>query len=263
MLNRIRIIQIPVLVSLAELLIGCGGQTPLPLPAGNSYNLPPNTTSNTGSTSTPNSTSNTGSTTTTNTTSTTASTIPANLPSPITNSFQLQAKATSSSVCSNPTPAGVAAGTFSYGPITTDNLLKVTLTSNSPTAEPCSTATKYYSCVQWTVTATDGTYTQSQNVKVSYGNPSTGPCAGLPNNQTISFNPSSGHGPITLSVTQPQIDNCRLYYGYANNFNSVLSPGYQTWIAPGNGSWYGGCAMGVAYDNYITSGSMSIQTNTP
>jgi hypothetical protein len=125
----------------------------------------------------------------------------------------------------------------------------------------------YYGCVQWTVTATDGQYTQTQDVMVSYGTPTAGPCKGIPNSSPLIFNPTAGHGPLTLTVTNPQIDNCRLSYGNFDVANSILSRATYTsmtqWIAPGNGSAYGGCAMEIAYDNYIVSGNISIQTNTP
>jgi len=156
-------------------------------------------------------------------------------------SFQLQNSTLScndlSAKGSIPTPNGVSVGTFTTAPISTDNIFKVTLSSGSYTTIPCTGFTEVYSCLQYTVTVG----TESQTVLVSYGNPQSGPCKGLPSSITLDFSHQAGpgHGALAVKVSQPQSDNC------------------HTWGYPSQAY----CSMAPLYPNYIGAGSLAIFTN--
>lgn len=191
----------------------------------------------------------------------TANLIPTVAPS-IVKSFQLQNKATSGSVCGTPTPTGVDVGSFQVTDIFTDNLLQVTLTGQPPQTLPCTSTTPQYSCETFTVTVG----TLSKLVTVSYGNPTIGACAGVPNSQTVDFSSQTVHGvnqTYSVKISNPQIDNCRLFYGSASIHGTILSSGSSIWIPAGAGYHYGGCIMDTAYDNYIVSATVGISVNSP
>lgn len=166
-------------------------------------------------------------------------TTPTNLNDAYNYSFQLQETSMSCNQGGNPTPAGVSVGSYTTAGISTDNIFKITVSSGSYTTIPCTGYTAVYSCLQYTITVG----ARSETVKVSFGNPQSGPCAGIPSSKTLDFSDQAGpgHGPLTVRVSQPQSDNCRTS-GYPNS---------------------GGCAMSPLYSNYIGAGTLAVTTNNP
>jgi len=189
----------------------------------------------------------------TSATTVTASNTNANMNGAYNYSFQLQntSKQCNSGSGSNTTatPEGVQVGTYTTAQISTDNILKVKLTSGAPTTLPCTGYTANYSCLQYTVTVG----TRSQTTMVSYGTPPTGsPCdlAKATNSVTLDFGDqvTAGHGPMAVSVSQPQSDNC-----HANP--------YAFQLFGSSAVQYVGCAMAPIYANQIASGTLAILTN--
>ncbi|MEO5969048.1 MAG: hypothetical protein ABIQ95_03905 [Bdellovibrionia bacterium] len=168
---------------------------------------------------------------------TTTSVPTANLNGAYNYSFDLQNSVRSCNNGGTPTPSGISVGSYSTSGISTDNVFKVEVTSGSPTAIPCTGYVANYSCLQFKVTVGS----RSEDVKVSYGSPQSGPCAGVPSTKTLNFNDqaSVGHGPLAVVISQPKSDNCRAY-------GSVL---------------YTGCPMAPIYDNQIVSGTLGVITN--
>ena len=153
--------------------------------------------------------------------------------------FQLQNTSMSCNNGGTHTPSGVAVGTYTTSGISTDNIFKIKVSSDSYKLIPCTGVTAVYSCLEYTITVG----ARSQTVLLSYGNPQSGPCAGIPSSQTLDFSDQAGpgHGPLTVRVSQPQSDNCRTF-GY---------PGEDL------------CGMAPLYSNYIAAGNLAITTNSP
>jgi hypothetical protein len=168
----------------------------------------------------------------------TSTTVPStNLNGAYNYSFNLQNSVRSCGNGESPTPAGVNVGTYTTAGISTDNIFTVQVTSGSPTEIPCVGYIANYSCLQYKITVG----TRSELVKVSYGNPQYGPCAGIPSSKTLNFNDQAtvGHGPLAVVVSQPQSDNCRLWGSLDHT----------------------GCSMTPIYDNQIVSGTLAVVTN--
>lgn len=131
-------------------------------------------------------------------------------------------------------------GKFTATQIDTDNLLQVTVTLGQPTTIPGTGYTAEYSCAQFMVTVLG----QSQTVFLSNtGSPGYGYCNGAQTSQMVDFSSrlTTGHGPVSVTVTNVSYDNCRLYgdvYGY-------------------------GCPMTAVYSTHILTGALSIVVNTP
>jgi hypothetical protein len=244
-------IQVSIVVSLGSFisigLVGCGGAP--------SQTAVATTHTNTTPVATPAPTLSVNSAVATNTgTSTTTS----NLNSAYHFNVQLQNTATSScnSGSGSPTPSGVSVGTYTTSAISTDNIFKVTLTAQAPTTLPCTGYTAQYSCVQYTVTVGN----QSQTAYVAYGNPMLSgfntACKGASGSVTLDFSSaaSPGHGPLKVSVSQPQSDNCHNYadasYYYYYQTGMDLSP-----------VGISGCPMSPIYQNQIVSAQVSVETN--
>ncbi|MFZ9596052.1 MAG: hypothetical protein ACO3A2_08245 [Bdellovibrionia bacterium] len=141
-----------------------------------------------------------------------------------------------------------SATTYETIAVPTDNLFKVKVSASPPSVIPCRGEIANYSCLQFDVTVGSKTLT----AKVSYGNPSTGPCAGVPNSVTLDFSDqaSPGHGDLKVKVSKPMYDNCRLY-GQQTQL-------YYPWVSPVS-IW--GCPMSSKYPSHIVSGSIAITTN--
>jgi len=272
MLIRNKLFFLTLVSSLPLFTLGCGGQAYQT--ATTSSTPTSSTTNSSGSSSTSTSPSTTPSLTTTS--ASTSTTTASNLPSPIQSSFSLVSSATAlpSSPylkCNQYSGQTVSIGTYSISNITTDNLLQATVKANAPMSEFCGTTastgtqilgigntqTVVYSCVQLTLTPQFTTAKGStisgnpQTVTVSYGSPTFGHCANVSNSATVDFSSFAqqegvaGAGSYySIVVSSPQIDNCHNQYPYY----SLI---------------YSGCGMEMAYNNFIVSGSLAIQTNTP
>lgn len=164
-------------------------------------------------------------------------------------SFQLQNTTRSCNNGGTPTPSGVNVGTYSTSGISTDNIFKVTVTSASPTTLPCTGYTANYSCVQYTITVGS----RSQTATVSYGTPPQGsPCAliNAASSVTLDFSDqaTTGHGALSVKVSQIQSDNCRANQWAYAMYGTAAVQAY-------------GCAMTPVYDNQIVSGTLGVITN--
>jgi hypothetical protein len=83
-----------------------------------------------------------------------------------------------------------------------------------------------YGCMQVTVSV-NGVSQTTQVLRVSsVAQGATSPCANAPDRQTLDFsNAMTGNGPVTITVTNPQYDNCRYYWplNYGCQISAVWS----------------------------------------
>lgn len=155
----------------------------------------------------------------------------------------------------------------------TDNILKVTVITNSYGSVEGSNQSVGYNCVQYNVTvrpqgATSGGSTKQAFVSLT-GQPGTGKCQGALAQPVLDFSSTltTGHGAMEVSIAATNSDNCRKYHW--NNYYGWIygaPTDYETYYGQVSnpvvyGIGYAGCSLDVIYDTYNVVGSVQIHTN--
>jgi hypothetical protein len=130
-------------------------------------------------------------------------------------------------------------GTYQRSGINTDSRLLVTVRAGFPTVIPGTGFTAGFSCVRYRVRV--GSKTMTAFVTNSGQNVTFGPCAGARTFVTLDFSDQlyPGHPAMTVRISSPEYDNCRLY-----------------------GNVYGsGCPITAVYSTHVVTGSIEVQTD--
>ncbi len=116
-------------------------------------------------------------------------------------------------------------GSFTKSGIYTDSVLKVTVTAGQPTTVPGTGYTAMFSCLKYKVTVGTKSYTVfvSNTGSAGWGN-----CYGAVTSKTLDFSDQlyAGHPRMSVKVSNPMYDNCRLYgniYGTGCPLTSVYN----------------------------------------
>ncbi len=145
-------------------------------------------------------------------------------------------------------PKASSGSSYTRSGISTDNVLRVTVTGGQPTTIASGSYTAQYSCMRVTVTV--GSDTQEAFV-TNTGSDGTGSCAGAKSSETLDFSGSltPGHGSVSVKVSEAQYDNCSNQWPW---YNIAMS----------------GCALhdvytyGTSASHYV-QGRLSVEVNSP
>jgi len=143
-------------------------------------------------------------------------------------------------------PDASSGSTYTRTGISTDNLLKITVTGGQPTQ--IASGGNYvagYTCIRVSVTVNGDT---QDAFVTNTGHDGWGYCYGAKSSVTLDFSGSlsPGHGTVSVRVSDAQYDNCRLY----GNFMSGGCPISSVYTVNGSPSHY-------------IQGRMQIQVNSP
>ena len=159
-------------------------------------------------------------------------------------------------------PGASSGSSYTRSGISTDSLLKVTVSGGQPTTIAAGGMTAQYSCMRVTVTV--GSDTQEAFV-TNTGSAGTGTCQGAVASQTLDFSHTltPGHGTVSVKVSEAQYDNC------SNQYSELCSWGNMYCYYPYSFNIAAsGCALHNVYSvngaaSHYVQGKLTIQVNTP